>query len=229
MSSKGQALLQPFPMDNPWHRLPWTLPIALFVWLMGLWAMGVYLERPAQYPSETKPIEAQFLELPPPATIQVPPAKHSRPRPKSPPPPEPMPLPAEPTQPLPKVIPEPETPQTETHPAVPQAQQVPPAPTMSAPPATPLPGAGQGARAIYQPKPKIPEDLREDALNAVAVARFHIAADGTASVELITPTANPRLNQVLLNTLKTWRFFPAMKNGIPVASTQDLRISVEVK
>jgi protein TonB len=92
-----------------------------------------------------------------------------------------------------------------------------------------MPGAGQSARAIYQPKPKIPDDLREDTLNAVAVARFRIAADGTASVELITPTPNPRLNQVLLDTLKTWRFFPAMNNGIPVSSMQDLRISVEVR
>ena len=229
MLSKEHALQQHLPMDNPWHRLLWTLPISLFLWLLGLWAMGLYLGRPAQYPSEIKPIEAQFLELPP-ATIQTPPAKQSRPRPKLPiPRPEPMPVPVKPSEPPPKVIPEPESPQPETRPAAPTAQPEPLAPSMSQPPAMPLPGAGQGARAIYQPKPKIPDDLREDALNAVAVARFYIAADGTVDVELITPTANPRLNQVLLATLKTWRFFPAMKDSISVASTQILRITVEVK
>lgn len=132
-------------------------------------------------------------------------------------------------QPIQKAIPKPEAQEPEARPAAPLTQQTPPAPNIPAPSTTPLPGVGQGARAIYRPKPKIPDDLREDALNAVAVVRFHVAADGTVTVELITPTPNPRLNQVLLDTLKTWRFFPATKNGIPVASTQDLRISVEVK
>lgn len=223
-------MLQPLPLDNPWRRLPWTLPIALFIWLLGLWGIGLYLERPAQYPPEPKPIEAQFLELPPPATIQTLPAERSLPRSKSPPPPpEPVPLPAELVQPIPKAAPKPEVQEHEAHPVAPQTQPAPPAPSTPAPSTMTPPVGGQGARAIYQPKPKIPDDLREDALTAVAVARFHVAADGTATVELITPTPNPRLNQVLLDTLKTWRFFPATKNGIPVASTQDLRISVEVK
>ena len=87
----------------------------------------------------------------------------------------------------------------------------------------------QGARAIDQPVPVIPDDLREEALSALAVARFHVAADGTATVELVRPTRNPRLNQLLLDTLSRWRFFPAVKDGRPVASTEDLPISVEVR
>ena len=77
--------------------------------------------------------------------------------------------------------------------------------------------------------PQIPDELRQDALSAVAVARFHVAVDGTATVELIKPTSNPRLNRLLLDTLKNWRFFPSMKDGKPVASTQELSIKVEVK
>ena len=219
-------MIQPVPLDNPWRRLPWTLSIALFIWILGLWGVGLYLENPGQLPLEAKPIDAQFIELPPPATIQTLPAKRPLPQPKPPPPPpEPAPLPTEPVQPIPK----PEVQEHEAHPAAPPIQPAPPTPSIPAPSTTPLQGIVQGARAIYQPKPKIPDDLREDALTAVAVARFHVAADGTATVELVTPTPNPRLNQVLLDTLKTWRFFPATKNGIPVASMQDLRIYVEVK
>jgi len=92
-----------------------------------------------------------------------------------------------------------------------------------------LPGKGQGARALFHPQPVIPSDLREEALHAVAIARFHIAADGTSTVELLSATQNPRLNLVLLDTLKKWRFAPATKNGQPVPSLQDLRISVEVQ
>ena len=77
--------------------------------------------------------------------------------------------------------------------------------------------------------PQIPDDLREEALNAVAVARFHVNVDGTATVELVKPTQTPRLNRLLLETLKNWRFFPSMKDGKPVASTQELSIKIEVK
>jgi periplasmic protein TonB len=89
--------------------------------------------------------------------------------------------------------------------------------------------ATMGAQAIVRPTPQIPDDLREDAFNTVAVARFHIAADGVATFELTKPTPNPRLNRLLLEKLREWRFFPAMRDGKPVPSDQDIRITFEVK
>ncbi len=94
-----------------------------------------------------------------------------------------------------------------------------------------VPGGGGsiGARAIYQPLPEIPEALRHREIALVAVARFHVGADGSAQVELITPTSDPELNRVLLETLKRWRFFPAMQQGKPVASTVEIRIPISVR
>ncbi|NNM69002.1 MAG: TonB family protein [Gallionella sp.] len=66
-------------------------------------------------------------------------------------------------------------------------------------------------------------------MNESAVARFQIAADGTTTVELIRPTQNPRLNRLLLDTLRNWRFAPAMQDGKPVASTKDQVIRVNVR
>lgn len=200
-------------MDTPWRRLPWILPIALGIGMSGLWGMGLYLKGLEQPLSQAKFIEAQFVELPPPPSIQSPPVKHHPLRPKSPPPPEPAPPPPEAAPPVPEVAPQP----------------TPPPPSVPVPSTVPLPAEGQGARVIYRPMPRVPDDLREEALTAVAVARFRVDADGTAAVELITPTRNPRLNQVILDTLRTWRFFPALKDGRPVASMQDIRISVEVR
>jgi len=88
--------------------------------------------------------------------------------------------------------------------------------------------AGSDARAISQPMPSLPDDLREDAYQAVAVARFDIHADGTIEVELSKPTQNPRLNALLLETLSKWRFFPAMQGGHPVESHQDVRVHFNV-
>jgi protein TonB len=77
--------------------------------------------------------------------------------------------------------------------------------------------------------PQIPDDLREGTFNSAALARFHVAADGSAQVELAKPTSNPRLNRILLDSLKKWRFMPAIKNGKPVASTEEIVIKIEVK
>ena len=86
-----------------------------------------------------------------------------------------------------------------------------------------------GARAIYKPLPEIPETLRHRALEVVAVARFQVAANGSAQVELIEPTSDPDLNRTLLESLKRWRFLPGMQDGKPVASTVDIRIPISVK
>ena len=62
---------------------------------------------------------------------------------------------------------------------------------------------------------------RDETIHTVVMARFHIKPDGSATVELTQPAPNPRVNQLILNTLKTWRFFPAIQAGKPVASVQD--------
>ncbi|NRO99065.1 TonB family protein [Paraburkholderia sp. NMBU_R16] len=88
-------------------------------------------------------------------------------------------------------------------------------------------GAAQ-ARLLSQPLPLLPDDLREDAYRAEAVVRFAIHADGTTEVQLVKPTSNPRLNQILLEALHKWRFFPAMENGHPVDSQRDVRVHFNV-
>lgn len=104
----------------------------------------------------------------------------------------------------------------------------PPSPPPVTPPITSTATAHMGAKAIYQPLPQIPDDLRDEAISTIAMARFHINPDGTASVELIKPTQNPRINQIILNTLKTWKFFPALQDGKPIPSTQDIKVNVNV-
>jgi periplasmic protein TonB len=93
-----------------------------------------------------------------------------------------------------------------------------------------VPGGGNmGARAIYSPLPEIPESLRRRTLELVAVARFRVAANGSAQVELTQPTSEPELNQALLASLRRWRFFPAMQDGKPAASAVEIRIPISVR
>ena len=113
-------------------------------------------------------------------------------------------------------------------PPVKEIPQAAPPPMPVAPPIATKANALMGAKAIYQPLPQIPDDLRDEAISTIAMARFHISPDGTASVELIKATQNPRINQIILNTLKTWKFFPALQDGKPIPSTQEIKVNVNV-
>ena len=83
-------------LDSPWRRLPFTLPGAVLVGLLGLWAGGGLMpgDAPPTPPSPEKlTLEARLIELPPP-----PPEAIEKPR-RAPPPPRdesrPEPPPAE--------------------------------------------------------------------------------------------------------------------------------------
>ena len=242
--------------DDPWQRLPWLLPLALLVTILSQMGFLLLLRQPSIPAVVQGPVDVQVIELPvtmsPPAAQFTPPARRSAAPPKprtEPPTPRPTPSPAQtrveaPRDPTPAVEAEPSTP-------APAAAAIVPAPAGTASPsATPGPptqgpvaavppvrgpqGPPSGtdtmsARAIYKPMPEIPESLRHRTVDVVAVARFRVTADGNAQVELTEPTSNPDLNRALLETLKRWRFFPAMQAGKPIVSTIDIRIPISVK
>ena len=181
---------------------------------------------------------------PPPVQETAPPEPAPLPEP-APPPPEPepaaqpVPPPPVPPQLHPKPPPRPVRPVAKpVEPPMPQpapAAASGPAPPIPSPAATPsapsqAPGGGTtAARAIVQPMPDIPPELRRQALRLVAVVRFAIAADGSARAELTEATPNPELNRVLLQAFARWRFFPATEQGRPVASELTLRVPITVE
>jgi protein TonB len=239
-------------IEQPWTRLGWIIPSALLLWFALLTIFGLLLERTAPPLPELAPAQVQIVELPPPAGLQggPPAAAPAAPKPKS--------MPVKPhIKVQPPVIPHhahhivrprPEpVPPSINGTAKSEEEE---APATSAPAATGakessggggIPGgsgsgsgagAGSdsgGARAIFAPTPVIPDDLREQIISTVAVAHFKVDSDGTPEITLTTPTNNPRLNQILLDTLKEWRFFPAMKGGVAINSEFDVRIPISVE
>jgi protein TonB len=200
----------------------------LAIWATILWAFAYSIGKPSERLPEPPPIEAQIIEIPTP-TINTPaPVKQIAPRKSQTTPPTAMPQPSIEKNPSPIQEEKPTVePDRAPAPVLPKVPTIPVREEQSTT-STNLTGTN-GAQAIVRPMPKIPDDLRQDALSASALARFHVATDGTATVELVKPTPNPRLNRLLLDTLKNWRFFPAMKDGKPVASTQEIVIKIEVK
>ena len=191
--------------DSPWRRLHWTLPLALLICAITFSLFAYSMWRPVVHSPDPVPVTAELVELPP----------------------------AEPPQPKvrQKTIVQPRVePALQARPSA-----VPPPPTPVAPPVTAAPSKpavpmneNHGAQALIHPLPVIPDELREEAMNEAATARFQIAVDGTTTVALVKPTQNPRLNRLLLETLKTWRFMPAIKDGNPVPSVEVMVIRLNV-
>jgi protein TonB len=242
--------------DDPWSRLPWLVPAALILTLLSQIGFLSLLRQPANQ-AAPRPVDVQIVELPvtvpaaPQPTPPAPPARRPPPPPKArvePPAPRPTPPQPEarvevPRDPTPPVATDPAAPAAAAAtvpvpaaPSVPSATTGPPAetPVAALPPSRGPKGPPGGtenmsARAIYKPLPEIPESLRRRTMELVAVARFRVTAGGGAEVELTEPTSDPDLNRALIETLKRWRFFPAMQSGKPVASTIEIRIPISVK
>jgi TonB family protein len=87
--------------DSLWRRLPVTLPGAVLIGLLGLWAGGMFMPGPVQQHIETPALDAQFIELPPPPP---PPERVKEPE-REPPPPRDEPQPEPATEPPPAPTP----------------------------------------------------------------------------------------------------------------------------
>ncbi len=84
-------------------------------------------------------------------------------------------------------------------------------------------------RALYKPKPRIPQSLLPDVKEIVLRVRFYIRKDGSSKAVLLNPTPNPSLNALLQKELSSWKFFPATKDQRPVSSTLDMEIKIRIE
>jgi len=241
VSDVARIAIRPPELDEPARRLLWIIPAAIAIWAALLSVFSLILTRTAVVTQEEqKPVEARLVEIPPVmGGLLGNPAAPAIPHPKSAPIVKPHPAArAKKVAPLPPVIRSPFGTAKTT--AAPSVEEHPGASSASAPASGESDteeGGGSGAigtdtvgaRAIYAPTPVIPDDLREDVMQAEAVARFNVSFDGTSEVTLEKPTSSPRLNQVLLDALKQWKFFPAVKNGVAIGSTFEVRIPISVQ
>ncbi|WP_242448952.1 energy transducer TonB [Burkholderia metallica] len=232
------------PLDSPGYRFAGTIALAGVLWGAFLVSSTRLFSGDEPAPRAPDSIQMQVVELPPSAPLTTHAESKAAPMEKT----APKPVPPRPTHALAPVRPaaavkrfdpvsshdtlptQPPRASTETHTAQATLDDARPASATKADAAaTQSTSAGNAqARLISQPLPELPDDLREQGYQAMAVARFHVHTDGTFDIALVKPTQNPRLNQILLETLRRWRFFPAMENGHPVESQQDVRVHFNV-
>src|SRR5205807_1268020 len=81
-------------------------------------------------------------------------------------------------------------------------------------------GPTKDAEPTDQPMPEIPDSLKSQDLKAFVRVKVQIAEDGSFEVLLRTTSGNPSVDKLILDSLRRWRWKPALKDGEPVASTK---------
>jgi outer membrane biosynthesis protein TonB len=84
-------------------------------------------------------------------------------------------------------------------------------------------------KALYSPKPHIPQELLPNVKELTLKVKFYIKKDGSAKAKLLNPTPNPSLNAILQKELSNWKFFPATKAQKPINSTLDMEIKIKIE
>jgi TonB family protein len=123
-------------------------------------------------------------------------------------------------------------------PAVPAA-----VPDPVSPPAAVVPApAGTGATApaetgvtpptaVYQPQPSVPPALLEviRALRRPAAIDVVINERGTVDEVTVTQSVNAAYDALIVATARTWKYKPALKDGVPIRFTSSVVINVSGK
>ncbi len=138
--------------------------------------------------------------------------------------------PDKPVEPVKPVVPEtkvPDKPVVQNPVKLPDKPRV-PVETVPVTPKQPLYTAAQPV-SDTQPKPSIPDDLRNEALDKTFIAEFTVGEDGAPmEVRAVQSTGNDELDRRALDAAKKWRFKPATRDGQPVVGKVRLFIEFQV-
>jgi len=86
----------------------------------------------------------------------------------------------------------------------------------------------EDAKAVEAPRPEIPAELHEQCFKSCCIARFLIKDDGKYSVKLISSSGSDQVDDIALDTLRRWKFKPALLDGKPVESSRKIRVEFQV-
>lgn len=75
---------------------------------------------------------------------------------------------------------------------------------------------------VFSPKPPVADRTLLPASEQQIVVDVNLSAEGEVLAETLVKGMGNSLDQIVLDTVKTWRFHPAMLNGNPVASEAEL-------
>lgn len=86
-------------------------------------------------------------------------------------------------------------------------------------------GNGVSAQlATYHPQPEIPQSAKDAHIEGEVMLSIVIDENGVPAEVSVKQGVDPALDSSAVETIKTWRFKPGMKDGKPVAVRADISV-----
>ncbi|MBC7806302.1 MAG: TonB family protein [Akkermansiaceae bacterium] len=89
-------------------------------------------------------------------------------------------------------------------------------------------GVTKDAELAHQELPRLPDALRDSGYRSSVGVKVEVMEDGAFTVTIRTSSGNPDVDIRVLDALKRWKWKPALKNGIPITSTQSFDLKFEI-
>ncbi len=83
-----------------------------------------------------------------------------------------------------------------------------------------------GPIPVFSPRPVLPSYLEYQDRDLALSVDFVVLEDGTSTPRLVGSSGNEEIDAISLETLKRWKFQPAVKDGKPYASHTRIRVEV---
>lgn len=87
----------------------------------------------------------------------------------------------------------------------------------------------EDALATDCPQPAIPSDLCESCHQTSCVVRFIIEDSGRFSVRMVRSCGSEEVDDMVISTLRRWKFKPAQLDGKAIKSTRKVRVEFVVE
>jgi TonB family protein len=84
-------------------------------------------------------------------------------------------------------------------------------------------------QAVFAPEPVIPEHLQEQCFKSCCIAKFLVAPTGKATVQLVSTSGSPEVDEITLDTLRRWKFKPATLDGAAVEGSKKVQVEFKVE
>jgi len=81
---------------------------------------------------------------------------------------------------------------------------------------------------IFNPEPKIPAQLHENCFKSCCIAKFLVSANGKTDVKLLSSSGSSEIDEITLQTLRTWKFKPATLDGEPIEGVRKIQVEFQV-
>jgi protein TonB len=101
--------------------------------------------------------------------------------------------------------------------------------TNTVPPSEGSPPALRPAVALVKVQPAIPDSMQNSAWHALFRGQFAVDKNGHVTPRMISSTGRSVLDARALEAARHWKFQPATRNGVPVASTVKFEIEYAVR